>query len=108
VIVFDIRVNQKRLCRAGLENHFLLTAILSSVAGHDQRADRPYEFMNLKVSAMPRSRDKHFGWPGSDIGVGDTITIKILSGKNADLPVREAAAKRFRPRRTVRRATRAK
>ena len=86
MIAFDVHLNGKRLYRAGIANHYMLNAVLSSVVGRD------YEFMKLNVNATRRSRRVHVGWPASELQVGDTVTIKVLSTTRADAPTRRSPA----------------
>jgi hypothetical protein len=95
MIAFDVKVNGKRACLAGIPGYAVLTAILTWVRRHPRPPHLPRETseLTLDVSGLesnfsPRDEGKHLRWLTKKVGVGDTITIQVLEREKVDAPRR--------------------
>jgi len=78
---FNVSLNGKKLCLAGVGERGVLSAIVSWVAG-DRRAD-----LFLEVGGL--ANEEHVDWVKQKrLQVGDEIRVKIVEGGSADKPVR--------------------
>ena len=91
--VFDVSVNGRRLCRAGVGADGVLDAIVSwakltgPAAATARRLHQPLEETRLHVGGL--RDDTHRRWPGRDLQIGDRIAIEIVAAKSFDPPVHE-------------------
>jgi hypothetical protein len=81
---FEVFLNRKRLCVAGIDADCVLTAIVDYVSGKRGR-------LHLGVGGLDTSAEEHVRWQERHLRVGDEIRIRIANRKQADSPV-----KRFR------------
>jgi hypothetical protein len=92
MICFDVFRNGKRLCRAGVGDYGVLSAILTWVCrrGENQPAGKDF---SLHVGGLYRSEptvDVHPNWVDLyDIQVGDEITIRVVESAEVDEPSSE-------------------
>ena len=91
MIGFEISVNGKRLCTAGVGDHGVLTAILSWVRrkGEHTRDKRPHsseEELTLEVGGLITPRQEHVRWQRHPVRVGDEIHLKIVQVSTVDKP----------------------
>jgi hypothetical protein len=77
---FEVHLNGKRLCLAGIGNDGVLTAIANWVVG-DGRKD-----MWLRVGGLILPADEHISWPNWKLRVGDEIKIVVRETTSADKP----------------------
>jgi hypothetical protein len=91
--VFDVFVNDRKLCRAGVGRDGVLNAIVSWVkltgeaARTARRLKAPTEETRLQVGGL--SNDIHRRWPEQMLKTGDRITVAVEAAKTFDPPVRE-------------------
>jgi hypothetical protein len=89
--VFDVYVNDRKLCRAGVGDDGVLNAIVSWVklTGEAARTARelaqPLEHARLHVGGL--RRDVHLKWPEPELRVGDRVAIQITRSARRDPPV---------------------
>jgi hypothetical protein len=90
MICFDIEINDKHFCRAGVGDDGVLTAAVSwgdapaEIRGHRKRERR----VDLSIGGL---RDKtHVDWIRGfrKLSVGDSVTIHIVESKSFDAPSR--------------------
>ena len=93
MVAFEVSVNGKRVCTAGMGDYGVLTSILTWVGR------RPAESLNgagteeeltLEVSALEsRSPNpgEHLKWLSETLRVGDSVSIRIAEVDTADPPV---------------------
>jgi hypothetical protein len=92
--VFDVFVNDRKLCRAGVGTDGVLNTIVSwvkltgSAAHTARRLKTPPEETRLHVGGL--SKGIHRRWPGRMLKAGDRVTIAVGTGQTFDRPVREA------------------
>src|SRR5690348_8439682 len=77
---FEVYLNGKRLCLAGIGNDVVLTAIANWVVGQGRRD------MWLSVGGLISPADEHVRWPNWKLRVGDEVKIKICETASADKP----------------------
>ena len=77
---FEVSLNGKRLCLAGIENDGALTAIANHVVRRGKAK------MWLSVGGLISRTDELVSWPNQKLRVGDEIKINILETVSADNP----------------------
>jgi len=88
--VFDVFVNDRKLCRAGVGRDGVLDAIVTwvTLAGDAARAARtlkqPLEETRLQVGGL--SHNTHWRWPGRMLTTGDRVTIAVAHAHPWDPP----------------------
>ncbi len=88
---FNVSLNGKKLCLAGVGERGVLSAIVNWVAG-DRGAD-----MFMEVGGL--ANEEHVGWVNQKrLQVGDEIRVKIVNAGSADEPVRK---RRIHPAETL-------
>ncbi|HYN09876.1 MAG TPA: hypothetical protein VES67_21005 [Vicinamibacterales bacterium] len=90
--VFDVYVNDRKICRAGVGRDGVLDAIVSWVkligpaARQARRLKSPLEETRLHVGGL---RDgSHRKWPVPELKIGDRVTIQVLRAEAFDPPGR--------------------
>jgi hypothetical protein len=94
MLCFDVYVNGRRLCRAGVESggtsailHCSAGSRLSAVARGRSRRDQ----VDLDVGGLfsPRPEEYHFPkWVARRLKLGDEVTIRLVQARKADHPKR--------------------
>jgi hypothetical protein len=83
MLAFDVYLNQKKLCRAGIGDDGVLTAIATYVAGEHGHHS------SLTVGGLISPKHKHVSWVRDRrLVVGDRIQIKVVEVKTVDKPAR--------------------
>ena len=89
--VFDVFVNDRRRCRAGVGADGVLSAIVSWVrltgpaARTARRFKRPLEELRLHIGGLRAAT--HRSWVEQPLRVGDRVTIAIGKARSADRPL---------------------
>ncbi|HLH53636.1 MAG TPA: hypothetical protein VKY92_08470 [Verrucomicrobiae bacterium] len=86
---FEVHLNGKRVCIAGVGEFGVLTGIVS------WRGMQPYkdgtvpsaDSLQLQVSGLTNPSGKKVGWTERDIRVGDRIEIRVIDASAVDSPV---------------------
>jgi hypothetical protein len=78
---FEVFLNRKRLCVAGIDSDCVLTAIVDYV--NDKRGR-----LHLCVGGLDTAAEEHVRWQDRHLRVGDEIRIRIGEGKRADKPIK--------------------
>jgi hypothetical protein len=78
--VFQVYINGKRRCLAGIGNDGVLSAIATLVVSPGRRE------MMLSVSGLINPANEHVRWLDRKLRVGDEIKIKFSEGVLADKP----------------------
>jgi hypothetical protein len=81
---FDIRLNGKRICVAGIQKDGVLTTTLTYVPFRKRRETRLY------VGGLEVEKDEHLFWREAILHTGDELRVRIIETKTVDSP-----AKRF-------------
>src|SRR5262245_47215933 len=101
--VFDVYVNDRKLCRAGVGRDGVLNAMVSWVkltgdaAATARRLKRPAEEARLHVGGL--REHMHLAWTDRDLRSGDRVAIVMGRARTSDSPARE---KRSDPTRNAR------
>lgn len=80
---FQIELNGKLLCLAGVNDKGVLTAIATHNAGN--------QTLSIDVGGLLTQSNTHATWAKQDLTVGDQITIKIVDAAPNDIsqPIEE-------------------
>ena len=90
MIVFDVSLNDRKVCRAGVGRDGVLSAIVNWVkltgdaARTARRLEKPVEEMRLEVGGLRRETQRR--WPDRPLSIGDTVTIAVGSKGRVDQP----------------------
>jgi hypothetical protein len=88
--VFDVFLNDQKLCRAGVGHTGVLDAMVTWVkltgaaATSARRAHAPVEETRLHVGGL--THDTHQRWVQRMLSVGDRVTVAVASARGADAP----------------------
>ena len=88
--VFDVFVNDEKLCRAGVGDDGVLDTIVTWVkligdaADEARRSNAPLEETTVQVGGL--SNHTHQRWVQRRLTVGDRVTVAIASARKADPP----------------------
>lgn len=97
MICFEVSVNGKRVCRAGIGEYGVLTSIVTWVKRHisnmPPQGDDPKEFLTEEIrleigglETIPGEIGDHLAWSTPEVGVGDEVRIKIVDSPKPDTP----------------------
>ena len=75
---FEVHLNGKRLCLAGVGEKGVLTAIMTHVIGRG-KGD-----LELSVGGLISPTDEHVIWRNRRLKVGDEVLIKITEAESVD------------------------
>ena len=79
---FDVRLNGKELCVAGIDGDGALNTMIDYTAG------RGGQRLSLRVGGLATGADEFMTWCGMSLSVGDEITVKIVEVDAVDPPRR--------------------
>src|SRR5262245_42545165 len=96
MVAFEVYLNGKKTCTAGIGTHGILTTIPSLATAPPNRKD-----LGFTVGGLISPRREHLRWTERNIRVGDEIRVKIVERTAVDRP-------RTRKRRNPAQALRAK
>lgn len=93
MIAFEVFVNGKKLCVAGVGDEGVLTSVLTFVRrSHSQpAAEESPGRIDLHVGGLvsyPDHSSQHVDWLNQDVAVGDEITIRVVETEMIDEPAR--------------------
>ncbi len=80
---FEVRLNGKTLCTAGIGDYGVLTVIMDWV-----RRERGPEQLRLSVGGMVAGALEHLSWRDVRLRAGDEVRVKIIDTESADRPRR--------------------
>jgi hypothetical protein len=91
MLCFDVSLNGKRVCRAGLGPEGVLTSIVTWVyhtGPSDDRSQLRAKQVDLHVGGLVN--DDHVAWTDmyGDLTVGDNVLVSIVEADNPDEPSR--------------------
>jgi hypothetical protein len=86
MLAFEIHVNGKKRCIAGIGQPGVLTAALSLVFRAPEGRRRQSEELNLGVGGLVSRSDEDLVWLQRAMQLGDGITIRIVEVRAADTP----------------------
>lgn len=79
---FEIHLNDRKLCTAGVKNDGVLTATLTYVAGRGRND------LALDVGGLLSSTEEHVDWTNLRLKVGDEVRMKVVETESVDKPPR--------------------
>ena len=92
MIAFEVSLNGKRACVAGVEGFGVLSAILSRVRRHPEKRRHgrtAEEGLTVDVGGL-RSEDsgpgEHLRWLSRGLRVGDRVSIRVVDTLKVDVP----------------------
>ena len=90
---FEVTINGKKQCTAGVGQNGVLTAILSFVKGtrasQETQQDSESESLDIRVGGLANidpGTSEHLEWLNQELSVGDEVTIKIVEVLECDEP----------------------
>lgn len=87
MIAFEIHVNGKRICTAGIGEPGVLSAILNWVGSEPRKGTRKAdEFASIRVGGLVSSTEEHVTWARRDLRPGDEVVIRVVETDHADRP----------------------
>jgi hypothetical protein len=79
---FEVHLNGKRLCVAGIDGDCVLSVIVNHVAGHDRNE------LWLNVGGLISTTEEHLRWKTPRLKVGDKVALRIVETDQVDKPVK--------------------
>jgi hypothetical protein len=91
MIAFDVSLNGKRACVAGVEDFGVLSAILTWVRRHPEtrRRGRTADELTVEVSGLQSQHPgpgEHLKWLSRNLRVGDRVSIRVVDTRKVDEP----------------------
>jgi len=91
MIAFDVSLNGSSVCRAGVGELGVMTAMITWVtrSGQNTGAKEPEnvdEELTLDISGLINGTNEHVRWVQSKLTLGDEILIRIKSLDSVDVP----------------------
>jgi len=103
--VFDVYLNDRQCCRAGVGADGVLSAIVNWVkltgpaATYARRLRKPLEESRLHVGGL--SKGTHHSWLERNLRHGDRVAIVVGRARTADRPLRQEPRQRRAPEETA-------
>jgi hypothetical protein len=91
--VFDVYLNGRKMCRAGVGEDGVLTAIVTwahltgPAARTARRLGQPAEEAHLQVGGL--AGDTHRRWTARNLKIGDRVTVALVKANAFDAAIRE-------------------
>ena len=91
MIAFEIQLNGKRLCVAGIGDLGTVTAIMTWVRRKAPPEgttipDWTAEELNLHVGGIDSQTNENLVWLRHELQVGDAITVRVIETDSVDVP----------------------
>lgn len=91
MIAFEVSLNRKKICLAGVGDRGVLSAILSWAKreGQDTEAEesgKSEEELMLSVGGLITSKKEHVRWTEKTLTVGDEVCIRVTDLESVDPP----------------------
>jgi alpha-galactosidase/6-phospho-beta-glucosidase family protein len=84
---FEISVNGKKVCTAGLNEVGVVSSVVTWVRGAPKNeGTSPVERVDLRVAGLNSRTETHLTWLTRSLQVGDEVKIKVLAKTKADKP----------------------
>ena len=78
---FEVRLNGKRLCVAGIDGDCVLNVIVNHVLGHGRNE------LWLTVGGLISATEEHVRWKVPHLKLGDKVALRIVETDLVDKPV---------------------
>jgi len=89
MLAFEIYINGKKRCTAGIQGPCVLTACLSWVLREPQSRHAKRKELNLGVGGLVTPSGGYLDWFQRDLQPGDEVTIRIIETIKVDKPKRK-------------------
>jgi len=86
MVAFEIFINGKKKCTAGIGKPGVVTTILNWVQADEQRGRKPSEDMELSVGGLISRSREFLEWFRRDLKRGDEIVVRVVESERADPP----------------------
>ena len=78
---FEVHLNGKKLCIAGIGDDGVVAAIVSYVVRSSRKED-----LSLSVGGLVSPTEEHVDWRKVELRVGDEVLLKIVDSERVDRP----------------------
>jgi hypothetical protein len=79
---FEVYLNGKRLCVAGIGDNGVLTTIIDHVSGHGRNEQ------HVRIGGLVNATDEHVHWGLKRLKTGDEVLVKIVESISVDRPTK--------------------
>ena len=79
---FEVYLNGKRLCVAGIGDNGVLTTIIDHVSGHGRNEQ------HVRIGDLVNATDEHVHWGLKRLKTGDEVLVKIVESISVDRPTK--------------------
>ena len=88
--VFDVFLNGRKVCRAGIGDEGVLTALVSwsHVRPAQERAGRTRARIETQLQVGGLAKHSHRTWVGRRLNTGDRVTVSVVNADTFDRPAR--------------------
>jgi hypothetical protein len=86
MLAFEVYINGKKQCTAGIAGPAVLTAAVCWVLRNPAQRRLRRKELNLGVGGLVSRSDEHLEWLQRDLQSGDEVTIRILETARVDKP----------------------
>ena len=86
MLAFEIYINGKKRCTAGIRGPCVLTAALCWVLREPKSGPRKRKELNLGVGGLVSRSDESLEWLQRDVQPGDEVSIRIIEAAKVDKP----------------------
>ena len=88
---FEVFLNGKRLCRAGIGNDGVLDAVIDYVGGDGR------DHLHMHVGGLNSATDEFVNWvPLRNLKVGDEVSVRIVETNRVDRPKEQKPGEQVR------------
>jgi len=94
MLTFEVHLNGKKVCTAGIGEPGVLTSVVTWVLGDGQGRPKGKEELDFSVGGLVSRTEEHLYWLTRGLRRGDEIFIRIIEGGAAD---RARRSRRERP-----------
>jgi bifunctional ADP-heptose synthase (sugar kinase/adenylyltransferase) len=88
MLAFEIHINGKRRCLAGIANDGAMSAVLSWVGRGRAERGLPKEDVSLQVGGLDSLRREHMDWLQQSLAAGDEVMVRVVDVRNVDAPLK--------------------
>lgn len=96
MLAFEIYINGRKRCTAGIRGPCVLTAVLSWILRERASRGRKRKELHLGVGGLVSHSDEFLQWWQRDVRPGDEVSIRIIEATKVDKP-RKTWRKRATP-----------
>jgi len=86
MLAFEIHLNGKRLCTAGIGEPGVVTSIITWVLGERTGSGKKPWDLGLTVGGLVSRTEEHVNWARRSLRTGDEVSIRIVEVEDSDKP----------------------